>query len=147
VAVSALGAAAGQPALATARAVGTGGDKTPVLGSKAFAGPSGSGWGTYEPSEVYNGGDPSGMVKDIVWSHWGDAVSIGTGKTWIFKPEGGYYPSPVTAELRASDLGHCTLHGPLAYRHLGSREPSKPGGKLGPWFPWSDAPTLCKFGF
>jgi hypothetical protein len=145
-AVGASAAATQYPALG-ASAIATQTVKTPVLGSKVFAAPSGTGWGSYKPAEIYNGGDPSGMVKDIVWSHWGDATATGIGKAWIFKPGGGYYPVTVTAELRTSDLGHCTVKGPLAYRRLDAREPSKPGGKLGAWFAWSGAKTLCKPGF
>jgi hypothetical protein len=146
-AVGAGNATALPPAVGASVMAATPAVDTPVLGSKEFAAPSGSGWGTYKPAEIYNGGDPSGMVKDIVWSHWGDATATGIGKTWIFKSSGGYYPGMVTAELRTTNLGHCTAKGPLAYRHLDARVPSKPGGKLGAWFVWSGAKTLCQPGF
>jgi hypothetical protein len=116
----------------------------PVLGSKAFLPRIGVGWGTYKPSEIFNGGDPSGMVTKIAWTGWGKPEAIGYGKTFIFEPKGGYYPGSVTAELRAFDLGHCTPGGPLAYEMLDVREPSVPGGKLGPWFVWSGVKTLCR---
>ena len=86
-------------------------------------------------------------MKAITWRHWGKTEAYGNGKTYIFKPTGGYYPGLVNIELRASDLGHCTTGGPLAYEHLDARVPAKPGGRLGPWFAWSDAKTLCHFGF
>jgi hypothetical protein len=121
--------------------------RVPKLGAKVFAGKIGVGWGTYKPSEIFNGGDPSGLVRSITWTGWGKKTSVGYGKTFIFKPTGGYYPGPVRAELRASNLGHCVTGGPLAYRHLAVREPSKPGGPLGPWTAWSGAKSLCKFGF
>jgi hypothetical protein len=104
------------------------------------------GWGTYKPPEIFNGGDPSGMVSGIHWKDWGKKDAKGIGKTSIFMPGGGYYPGLVSADLRTSDLGHCTAGGPLAYEHLSVREPSKPGGPLGPWSSWSESKTLCKFG-
>ncbi|HXW79341.1 MAG TPA: hypothetical protein VEJ84_07565 [Acidimicrobiales bacterium] len=117
--------------------------RAPVLGSKSFAGPPGVGWGTYKPAEVFNGGDPSGMVKSITWTGWGTAQAVGYGQTYIFKPGGGYYAGSVRAELRASALGHCAPGGPLAYTQLAAREPSQPGGPLGRWFAWSGAKTIC----
>ena len=121
--------------------------RVPVLGSKSFAGPPGVGWGTYAPREIFNGGDPSGMVTAITWTGWGSPTAIGYGKSFIFKPAGGYYPGAVKVELRASVLGHCTAAGPRAYEHLAVREPSRPGGPLGKWSWWSGAKTLCHFGF
>jgi hypothetical protein len=115
----------------------------PVLGSKAFIPRVGVGWGTYRPDEIFNGGDPSGLVRGINWTYWGQPDAYGYGKTYIFKPKGGYYPGSVTAELRAYDLGRCTPDGPLAYQHLDVREPLSPGGKLGPWFAWDNGETLC----
>jgi hypothetical protein len=118
-----------------------------VLGSAVYAGSIGVGWGTPHPPEIFNGGDPSGMVSRIRWASWGGSTATGHGKTSIFKPGGGYYGTLVSAQLRAYDLGRCTAHGPLAYRQLSVREPSRPGGPLGPWAPWSGSKTLCRFGF
>lgn len=118
----------------------------PVLGSKKFAAPYGSGWGTAHPKEIFNGGDPSGDVFSITWKHWGNQRSYGWGKNPIFKPGGGYYPHAVRIQLRAQNLGHCGTH--RAYTHLFVREPSKPGGPLGKWHPWSyHNRTLCRNGF
>jgi hypothetical protein len=116
----------------------------PVLGSKAFISRVGVGWGSYQPREIFNGGDPSGMVNRITWTYWGQPDAYGYGQTYIFKPNGGYYPGSVTAELRAYDLGRCTANGPLAYQRLDARVPSAPGGKLGPWFAWDSGKTLCQ---
>ena len=116
----------------------------PVLGSKAFISRVGVGWGTYQPREIFNGGDPSGMVKGINWTYWGQPDAYGYGQTYIFKTNGGYYPGSVTAELRAFDLGRCTANGPFAYQHLDARVPLAPGGKLGQWFAWDDGKTLCQ---
>jgi hypothetical protein len=115
--------------------------RTPVLGQKGFGVPSATGWGTYKPNEFFNGGDPSGHVVAITWKHWGNRAATGTGRGFIFMPKGGYYPGSVEVDLRAFDLGHCTSSGPLAYERLDVRYPSRPGGKLGKWTPWSG--SLC----
>jgi hypothetical protein len=115
--------------------------RTPVLGKKGFGVPSATGWGTYKPKEFFNGGDPSGHVGRITWDDWGSSATTGTGRGVIFKPGGGYYPGTVRVDLRAFDLGHCTSGGPLAYQRLDTRYPSRPGGKLGRWAPWSG--SLC----
>jgi hypothetical protein len=116
----------------------------PLLGSKHFwPGDADRGFGRAHPRRIFNGGDPSGLVHHIDWTHWGAKRSYGWGKTYIFKPGGGYYRKAVRAKLRAGNLGHCTAHSPLAYRHLEVREPRKPGGKLGPWFVWSGRTSLC----
>jgi hypothetical protein len=120
---------------------------TVVLGSSAYAGRNGAGWGTPHPSEIFNGGDPSGLVTHIHWSGWGGASASGHGLNAIFRPNGGYYDKLVTIDLRAYDKGRCTSHGPLAYRRLSVREPSRPGGPVGPWQAWSGSKSLCSFGF
>jgi hypothetical protein len=114
----------------------------PVLGAKAFAAPYGEGFGTPEPSTIFNGGDPSGSVTKIKWSGWGNPTAIGYGLNPIFKPQGGYYRKPARIELRATDLGNCG--GRRAYTKLEARVPKHPGGKLGKWFSWSGAKTICK---
>ncbi|MBS1892177.1 MAG: hypothetical protein JST59_12850 [Actinobacteria bacterium] len=114
----------------------------PVLGAKAFAAPYGKGFGTAEPKEIFNGGDPSGSVRDIKWTGWGNPSAIGYGLNPIFKPHGGYYRKPARIELRATALGKCGKQ--AAYTKLEVRVPKKPGGKLGKWFSWSGAKTICK---
>jgi hypothetical protein len=109
----------------------------PVLGAKGFGIPSATGWGSYKPKGFFNGGDPSGSVVAITWKGWGQRTATGTGRGFIFMPTGGYYPGSVKVDVRAFDLGHCTSKGPLAYEHLDVRYPSRPGGRLGKWTPWS----------
>jgi len=118
---------------------------TPVLGSKHLDNPhsGATGWGTPAPRMIFNGGDPSGRVTSIRWHRWGRRFALGFGRTYVFRPKGGYYGRMVEAELRPSDLGRCSAHGPLAYRHLVAREPSKPGGPLGKWFGWAGWPSIC----
>jgi hypothetical protein len=114
----------------------------PVLGAKAFAAPYGNGFGTAEPTEIFNGGDPSGSVHNIRWSGWGNPTAIGYGLNPIFKPHGGYYRRPAKIELRATGLGKCGRQ--AAYTKLEARVPKHPGGKLGKWFSWAGAKTICK---
>jgi hypothetical protein len=132
--------------LAAAVSAATASTATVVLGSSAFAAPDGAGWGKPHPSEIFNGGDPSGLVTHIQWSSWGGATASGHGLNAIFKPNGGYYGKLVTIELHAYDKGRCTAHGPIAYRRLSVREPARPGGPLGPWESWGGSTTVCRGG-
>lgn len=116
---------------------------TIVLGSKSYRSPAGHGWGTVKPSKIDNGGDPSGIVYGIHWQHWGQKTATARGTTYIPRPTGNYYP-PVQAQLRATDLGRCSAHGPMAYRRLSIRVPSKPGGPRKAWVPWSGSGNICK---
>jgi hypothetical protein len=134
-------------ALVVSAAEGSASTPTVVLGSHAYAGAHGAGWGMPHPAEIFNGGDPSGLVSHIQWSSWGGTSAIGAGKNAIFKPNGGYYGHLVTIQLRATDMGRCSKRGLLAYRKLEVREPSRPGGPVGKWFLWSGSKTLCHFGF
>jgi hypothetical protein len=127
---------------------GAAGASSPVvLGSATFAGHGGEGWGSVAPRRFYNGGDPSGLVKEIHWTSWGGKTAIGYGLHAIFKPQGGYYPQAVLVEVRASGLGKCSASGPPAYTHLSVRGPERPEGPFGPWRAWSEAPNICKFAF
>jgi trypsin len=112
-----------------------------VLGAKNRL-PNGKGWGTVKPKTIYNGGVPNGEVHDIHWQSWGGATAQGHGKTAIYRPEGGYYSEPGRADLRPSDIKVC--HGKRTYSRLYVREPSEPGGPMGPWFLWSGEKDLCK---
>lgn len=129
-------------ALAAIVAASAGAAADPVLGSKAFTAPAGAGFGTAEPSAIFNGGDPSGSVTKIHWTGWGNPTAIGYGLNPIFKPAGGYYAKLARIELRATDLGKCGAR--AAYTKLEARLPKHPGGKLGKWFLWSGAKTICK---
>src|ERR1035437_9857988 len=124
---------------------------TVVLGSAAFAGQGGEGWGTSRATRVFNGGgtraDPIGLVKQIEWASGGGSTAIGYGLTFIFKPHGGYYSEPVLVVLRASGLGKCTAKGPRAHAHPSVHNPERPEGSLRPWSSWSGTKSLCKFGF
>jgi hypothetical protein len=110
--------------------------RQPVLGSTAFIPRIGAGWGTYKPKEIFNGGDPSGLIYGITWSGWGRPDAYGSGKSIIS------YPGNLYTELRAFDLGRCTAYGPRAYEVLDVRTPLPHGG-FGKWFVWDNVKTLC----
>lgn len=129
-------------ALGAILAASAGAASSPVLGSKAFAASDGKGFGTAEPSEIFNGGDPSGSVTKIHWTGWGNPSSIGYGLNPIFKPGGGYYGKLARVDLRATELGKCGAK--AAYTLLEIRAPKHPGGKLGKWQLWSGAKTICE---
>ena len=133
-------------AFAIAAAPGASGAGGVVLGSRAFALPDGSGWGTARPSKIFNGGDPSGLVSDIHWRSWGGPSASGSGLTSIFKPAGGYYRRLVRVQLRAQAIGRCSSRGPRAYTLLQFRVPSRPGGRLGAWTPWAGSGKVCRPG-
>jgi hypothetical protein len=114
----------------------------PVLGSKSFAQPFGAGFGHAEPEVIFNGGDPSGEVSNIRWKNWGDPSAIGTGRSPIFRPGGGYFRKRARVELRATKLGECGAK--VAYARLEIRAPRHPGGKLGRWMLWSGEKTICE---
>jgi hypothetical protein len=114
---------------------------TVVLGSKDFA-PNGWGWGKPRPRSVFNGGDPSGLVKHIHWKRWGTAVAVGHGLNPLFKPQGGYYRKLGRVKLRVDRIRKC--HGRRAYTRLMIRLPRHPGGALvGPWRLWAGASSIC----
>lgn len=129
-------------AIAATVAASAGAATSPVLSSKSFTAPYGEGFGTAEPSEIFNGGDPSGEVTKIHWTGWGNPAAIGYGLNPIFKPHGGYYRKPARIELRATELGKCGKR--AAYTRLEVRVPKHPGGKLGKWQLWSGVKTICK---
>jgi hypothetical protein len=116
----------------------------PVLGSPDYL-PNGSGFGTAAPTVLSNGGDPNGVVTDIVWSGWGQKVANGRTRMSIFRPQGGYF-APVSGLLRVEDLGTCPGHPEQAYTTLRFRAPQWPGGPLGPWLKWSGSKTMCDYG-
>ena len=128
--------------LSTAAPAGAIGGATIVLGKMHLL-PHGTGWGTADPSAIFNGGDPSGQAWNLRWSGWGSAVAQAHGLTSIFRPQGGYYAKPGAIELRASEIGHCSPDGPPAYTHLEARVAVRPGGPLSRWFVWGGWRSTC----
>ncbi len=75
----------------------------------------GQGLGQAEPSKIFNGGDPTGLVKHITWQSWGAARAIGHGQAEYVGPDqtvatGTQKPATVVA----FHLGSCD--GTLMYR-------------------------------
>jgi hypothetical protein len=103
--------------------------RDPLLGS----GPHDLGWGVAEPRFISDEGDGTSNIFCVTWSSWGAPTVYAYGYGEIFGPN---FTRPIVRiELRASDLGHCDKGTPLAYVRLYMREPSRPGGPLGNWFP------------
>jgi hypothetical protein len=68
-----------------------------------------------KPQEVFNGGDPTGDVRNITWTTWGSAGALGSGISDYVAPgqtvAGG---TEETVTIVAFDLGRCG--GTLMYR-------------------------------
>lgn len=109
-----------------------------LLGSPGFrAGYYATGWGEVAPPIVSNGGAAaSGTISGIHWSNWGDRAATGRAHHPIYRPRGGYYARSVLIQLRASRIRRCEPGGPLVYTRFMAREPDRPGGPVGKWFPW-----------
>lgn len=53
----------------------------PTLGQLAGDFAQGVGFGKVKPTEIFNGGDPTGLVTHVTWKSWGGTQAVGTGKT------------------------------------------------------------------
>jgi hypothetical protein len=87
----------------------------PTLGRLAGAFFQGEGFGQVEPSTVFNGGDPTGLVRDVVWRSWGGPTAVGSGTSDYVGPAqtvAGGTEEPAT--VVAFDLGTC--QGRLMYQ-------------------------------
>jgi hypothetical protein len=87
----------------------------PPLGQLAGIYSHGVGFGTVKPSEIFNGGDPTGLISQITWQSWGAPEAIGIGTAEYVKPtqtvaSGKEEPATVIA----FKLGSC--NGKLMYR-------------------------------
>ncbi|HEY3978871.1 MAG TPA: hypothetical protein VGM79_16470 [Streptosporangiaceae bacterium] len=88
---------------------------TPVLGQLAGIFAHGTGFGQVRPAEVFNGGDPTGLVSKISWSSWGGATATGAGtSTYVAANQAVAAGTPQPATIVAFDLGTC--HGKLMYQ-------------------------------
>jgi hypothetical protein len=77
----------------------------------------GQGFGLVRPSTVFNGGDPSGLLANVVWGSWGGPTAVGTGISDYSAPNqsvAGGTQLPVT--IVAFNLGTCD--GKLMYQAL-----------------------------
>ncbi|MGH2860454.1 MAG: hypothetical protein ACRDLT_02995 [Solirubrobacteraceae bacterium] len=71
------------PGAAVARAAGA--TRVPIL-TGADRTPGSAGFGQVRPSEIYLGGDESGLVCHIHWDTWGGRFALGIGTAWYLAP-------------------------------------------------------------
>jgi hypothetical protein len=87
----------------------------PVLGRLAGVFTQGQGFGQVKPAEIFNGGDPTGLVTKLTWSSWGGSQAVGSGVSDYVGPGQSVATGkqkPVT--VVAFKLGTC--HGTLMYK-------------------------------
>ncbi|MBV8216956.1 MAG: hypothetical protein JO325_00715 [Solirubrobacterales bacterium] len=80
--------------------------------------PGQKGYGHVKPATIFNGGDPTGLVKAIHWKSWGQRRAIGTGTAlWVgphqFVAQGKFENG---ASIVLFQLGRCD--GRLAYNAI-----------------------------
>ena len=79
--------------------------------------PSQEGYGEVRPRTIFNGGDPTGLVTDVVWESWGGATARGSGNSIDANVSLTVADAPrARAQVVAFDLGEC--NGELAYRAI-----------------------------
>ncbi len=80
----------------------------PTLGLLTGTFSHGSGFGQVRPKEVYNGGDPTGLVTSITWRGWGQAQAVGTGRSvWVGPNQSVAQGTIESVRIVAFDLGTC----------------------------------------
>jgi hypothetical protein len=87
----------------------------PVLGRLAGVFAQGQGFGQVRPAEIFNGGDPTGLVTKLTWSSWGGSQAAGSGMSDYVGPGQSVATGkqkPVT--VVAFKLGTC--HGTRMYK-------------------------------
>jgi hypothetical protein len=93
------------PASASASASPAG---VPTLGQLAGVFAHGTGFGQVKPSEIFNGGDPTGLVTGVVWTSWGGTQATATGTSEYVAPgQSNAQGSQEQATVVAFDLGMC----------------------------------------
>jgi hypothetical protein len=80
----------------------------PTLGVLTGTFFDGAGFGQVRPREVYNGGDPTGLVTSITWHGWGGAQAVGTGRSDYVGPNQAVAAGTIEpVRIVAFDLGTC----------------------------------------
>ena len=80
----------------------------PTLGQLAGVFAHGTGFGQVKPSEIFNGGDPTGLVTDVVWASWGGTQATATGTAEYVGPNQSVAQgTEETATVVAFNLGSC----------------------------------------
>ncbi len=92
------------------------GGAVPTLGRKWA--PAQAGYGEVKPAKIDNGGDPTGRVWRLRWSHWGERRAVASGVGYFAWPGLGVADGTIAARavVLAYDLGSC--RGRLAYRKI-----------------------------
>lgn len=87
-------------------------------------GPNQTGYGEVRPTEVYNGGDPLGLIQDITWRSWGGSQAIGDGTGFYSEPgQDVAHSHKEPAVIVAFNLGTCD--GQPAYKAVDWYFPGK----------------------
>jgi hypothetical protein len=87
----------------------------PTLGQLAGVFAQGTGFGQVKPVKIFNGGDPTGLVTQVVWTSWGGAQAVATGVSDYVGPNQSVAAgTEQTATVVAFDLGTCD--GKLMYQ-------------------------------
>ena len=109
----------GAVAVVVALAVGVGAQaarRVPVLAGPWAGGQEG--YGHVKPRTIFNGGDPTGLVKNITWTSWGGRRAIGNGTSLWVGPHQivaqGHFEKG--ARIVLFHLGRC--HGRPAYNAI-----------------------------
>jgi pyruvate/2-oxoglutarate dehydrogenase complex dihydrolipoamide acyltransferase (E2) component len=80
----------------------------PALGQLAGDFAHGQGFGQVKPGKIFNGGDPTGLVTNVVWSSWGGAQATATGTAEYVGPNQSVAQgTEESATVVAFDLGSC----------------------------------------
>ncbi len=80
----------------------------PTLGQLAGDFAQGQGFGQVKPARIFNGGDPTGLVTNVVWSSWGAAQATATGTAEYVGPNQSVAQgTEESATVVAFDLGTC----------------------------------------
>jgi hypothetical protein len=88
---------------------------TPVLGQLTGIFAHGTGFGQARPAEIFNGGDPTGLVNKITWQSWGGTTATGTGtSTYVAGNQPVADGTQQSATVVAFNLGTCA--GKLMYQ-------------------------------
>ena len=118
----------------------TAGGAVPTLGLTG-AWSAGTGFGMVRPTEVYLGGDPTGLISTVTWSSWGAQQATGTGTgSYLAANEITAHASSTQMTIVAFDLGTCDGH--AAYKEVEWYAPSK-GAEFDP----SQAVYTCYEGY
>jgi len=80
----------------------------PVLGQLTGVFAHGEGFGQAQPARIFNGGDPTGLVTQIVWKSWGGSRAVATGMSeWVGPGQSVATGTPEPVRVVAFHLGTC----------------------------------------